>query len=158
MLKVLKQLNVYKFSPLPDDTGDTLFKKNPILQFLVEAPIYWWVDVWFPKFNLDMPLSDFNCCFDAWPEQTLFMQALAMEVNNPNIEPRQLMQILPMSTQVVGIVELTYQEIVEICENYVSGEYVYHLPRSFPNEREWVDFCETLLDIKGVRDFINEEE
>lgn len=59
-----------------------------------------------------------------------------------------------VSTQVNGKIFLQYQDIIEICEDYIAGCYKKSV---FGVEREWADFCETLLDIKGVRDLIQEE-
>ena len=61
----------------------------------------------------------------------------------------------PVSTLAKGTVFLKYQDIVEICEDYISKQYENS---DFGTEREWRDFCETLLDIKGIRDLIFGEE
>ena len=57
-------------------------------------------------------------------------------------------------TIVSGTIFLPYKDIIEICEDYVSG---YYTKSDFGIKREWTDFCETLLDIKGVRDLVQEE-
>lgn len=156
MLKVLNMVGNH-FSVR--DTGEDLFKKNPRVQFLIQAPVYWWIDTDWCVYSLALPTNKFEFCLDGWPAGALFPQSISDYISHTKkaLTPRQLMQILPMSVYIDGIVSLTYREIVEVCENYIAGEYKYVAPFSFPNEREWKDFCETLLDIRGVRDLIQEE-
>ena len=127
MLKVLSMQSYFRYKDVP---AETLFSKNLSFTFMVEAPIFWWIDFDYGlKFGFD--LSEFS------------------EYEKENA---------PMSTCVKAYVCLSYQEIVEICENYVDGVYKYEDKYyQWPNEREWRDFCETLLDIHGVRDLVKEE-
>ena len=67
------------------------------------------------------------------------------------------MQLLPLSVIVKATIQLNYRDIIEVCENYVAGEYKYTKGYGFPNEEEWKCFCETLLDIQGVRDLVKED-
>ena len=140
--------------------GDLLFEENPTFQFEILAPMYWWIEVEVPKYSFNMPLEDFEFCVDEFAEWVegapipFFKNQLSQ---SHLLSPRALMQLLPMSTYITGVIELSYQEIIEKCENYVSGEYRYYRGYSFPTEREWTDFCETLLDMKGVRDIVKED-
>ena len=156
---MLQVLNMMGNNFSVKDTGEDLFKKNPTIQFLIKAPIYWWIDADWCTYSQALPTNNFDFCFDSWPENSIFPQTMSSYIARvkKKLTPRQLMQLLPMSTYIDGIISLTYQEIIEVCENYVAGEYKYVAPFSFPNEREWKDFCETLLDIRGVRDLIEEE-
>lgn len=146
--------------PHETDTGDNLFERNPTIQFLIYAPMYWWIEVEVPKYSFHMPLEDFEFCVDEFAEWVegapipFFKNQLSQ---SHLLSPRAIMQLLPMSTYIIGIIELSYQEIIEKCENYRAGEYIYYRPFSFPTEREWTDFCETLLDLKGVRDLVKED-
>lgn len=139
------------------NNGLELFKQNPVVLFKIKAPIYWWVDIDWIKYYFDMPLSDFEFSQDGWDENLSIIRIERLATQNPNLSPRELMQILPLGTIMTGTIELSYQEIIEVCENYVAGEYTYVKGYGFPDEREWKDFCETLLDIKGVRDLVKEE-
>lgn len=154
MLRILNMNGRYK--PLPDDTGDTLFKRNADINFIIEAPMYWWLDCEFERFDFIFPKKDFRFCLDEWKISEPYIQSMQLMVEKNKISsPRKLMQILPLSTIITGRVVLSYQKIVEICENYQCGEYSYQdLRNQWPTEREWKDFCETLLDIKGVRDLV----
>ena len=79
-------------------------------------------------------------------------------ISKEKLKSRQLMQILPLSTYVEGAIMLSYQEIVGVCENYNCGEYDYkELYNEWPMSREWTDFCETLMDIRGVREILEKE-
>lgn len=153
MLQVEQVDNVLQ--PL-GNTGEELFKENSTFIFTIKAPIYWWVDCDWVKYKFNMPLSDFEFCFDTF-ESTQQQELIQAHEYISNLDPYQLMQILPLATYITGVIELSYREIVEVCENYIAGEYIYHKQYSFPNEREWTDFCETLLDIKGVRDLMEDE-
>lgn len=127
MLKVLRVISPYSLKKNLD--SETLFKDNRSFIFVIEAPLYWWIDVDGIKYGFD--LSDFS---------------------------DEARQNLSLSTNIGAMLSLTYQEIVEICEDYQAKMYRYEgKPYQWPNEREWKDFCETLLDIKGVRDLIKEE-
>jgi hypothetical protein len=144
-----------------DDTGDTLFQRNPILKLHIKAPMYWWIDADFHKWNMYMPTHDFEYCLDAWEgegKSVPYIGQMKSVIENAKLEPRQLLQILPLSTYLEGAVELSYREIVEVCENYSCGEYDYkELYNQWPMSREWTDFCETLMDIRGVREIIKKE-
>ncbi len=141
-----------------DDTGDTLFKRNPVLKLHLKAPMYWWVDADFHRWNLYMPTHDFEYCLDEWQESVPYVQNMQFIIQHAKLSPRQLMQILPLSTYLDGAVELSYREIVEVCENYSCGEYDYkELYNQWPMSREWTDFCETLMDIRGVREIVEKE-
>lgn len=156
---MLRVLEMKRMTPIKGERGEELFKENPTFQFRIEAPMYWWIDIDWPKYYFNMPLYDMKVCTDTWtntgivPELNNMLRILAHENSG---KERKIMQLLPLSTLVNAVLELNYQQVVEVCENYVAGEYVYHRHYSFPNEREWNDFCETLLDIKGVRDLIVE--
>lgn len=139
------------------NNGLELFKQNPTVIFRIKAPIYWWVDTDWIKYYFNMPLSDFEFSQDEWDENLSIIRIGRLATQNPNLSPRELMQIIPLGTIMTGTIELSYQEIIEVCENYVAGEYTYIKGYGFPDEREWKDFCETLLDIKGVRDLVKEE-
>ena len=112
-------------------TAEELFETNAPFSFYVEAPLYWWLDFDYTKFGFE--LGDFS-------------------------EKEKL--TMPVNTVVQGRAVLTYQEIIEVCEDYVSGVYNYdsNCAYRWSAEREWKDFCETLLDIKGVRDLVQEEK
>lgn len=141
------------------ETGLDYFKQNPTVILRIIAPLYWWVDIDWTKYYLNMPLSDFEFCLDGCDQELkTAMQDLSRNMADANRNERRIMQILPLSVMVTATIELKYQEIIEVCENYVNGEYTYIRGYGFPNEREWKDFCETLLDIKGVRDIVKEEK
>lgn len=155
MLQVIKILpNV----PPQHSAGDLLFEENPNFRLVIKAPIYWWVDCDWVKYSFNMPLFDFEFDFDAFAESRYYAEYTGRNIAKWQDEPRRLMQLLPLSTYMTGVIELSYREIVEVCENYVSGEYTYVKGYGFPNEREWTDFCETLLDVKGIRDLVKEEK
>jgi len=138
------------------DSGLELFKQNPAVSFTIRAPLYWWIDTDWIKYYLNMPSENLEFCVDAFGMAQ--RSELAKAYQNVNyLAPRQLMQIMPLSTLATATIELTYREIIEVCENYVEGEWKYIRGYGFPNEREWKDFCETLLDIKGVRDLVKEK-
>lgn len=141
------------------NNGLELFKQNPTVIFKIKAPIYWWVDTDWIKYYFNMPLSDFEFCLDAYTDPRIIdvMEEFADILETYTDIPRFLMQQLPLSTYMTGVIELPYREIIEVCENYVAGEYNYTKGYGFPNTREWTDFCETLLDVKGVRDLVKEE-
>lgn len=139
------------------NNGLELFKQNPTVIFKIKAPIYWWVDTDWIKYYFNMPFSDFEFCFDAFEEDNYYAEYTGRNLEKWKDEPRKLMQVLPLSTYMKGTIELSYQEIIEVCENYVAGEYIYIKGYGFPDDREWADFCETLLDVKGVRDLVKEE-
>ena len=154
MLRIEKMQFMF---PPQGATGEELFKENKTLTLVITAPIYWWVDCDWVRYSFNMPTDNFEFCYDEWEETVPAIRFERVLVQNPNLTPRALMQILPLSTYMKGIIELSYKEIVEICENYLMGEYHYNRGYSFPNEREWSVFCETLLDIKGVRDLMEDE-
>lgn len=141
------------------ESFERLFKINPTFRLHIKAPMYWWLDCDFEKYHLYMPKDNFMYCLDSWDvENNPYIQVMQREVINNNLTPRQLMQILPLSTYLEGVIELTYQEILEVCEDYNWGEYDYSgLYNQWPMSREWSDFCETLMDIKGVREIIEKE-
>ena len=145
--------------PTNTDTGDTLFTLDPSIVFVVKAPLYWWVDTDWIKYYLNMPLSDFDFCLDAFDTGKVrsAVEGLAKQLTDINASERKIMQLLPLSTIVRATIEISYREIVEVCENYLMGEYNYQKGYGFPNDREWADFCETLLDLQGIRDLMEEE-
>lgn len=111
-------------------SANLLFRENKLFTFEIVAPIYWWVD--FDGVKLGFDLSAFS---------------------------NKARQQLSVSTPVVAWATLSYQEIVEYCQAYINGEYIYEDKYySWVNEREWNDFCETLMDIRGVRDLLFGEE
>lgn len=127
MLKVERVISPYSIRN--DKCGEKLFIENKDFIFVIDAPFMWWLDVDGIRYGFE--LDEFN----------------SDDIVN-----------LPLSTSVKGVLCLSYQELVEICEDYIQGMYKY-TGRSyqFPNEREWKDFCETVLDIRGIRDLIKEE-
>lgn len=126
MLKVLKLLNPYK--QITPRSGKVLFDENRTFNFVIEAPLYWWVDV--DRLKYGWELKDFS------------------------EEERRTMSI---ATPVKAVLSLPYQDIVELCEDYACGVYKFEdEPYRWSNEREWNDLCETLLDICGVRDLVKE--
>lgn len=156
MLKVID----IRFATLEhSDDGDKLYKRNPLVQFTISAPLYWWVDVDWPKYYNNLPLSDFEMTLDCLTEQQKnAVVNLWQTIIDSGAEPRQIMQMLPLSTNVITSIELSYREIIEVCENYLAGEYHYEKPYSYPNEEEWTEFCETLLTLNGVRQILNQED
>ena len=74
-----------------------------------------------------------------------------------NIQANRVSTESTLSTLVRGNIFLHYHDIVEICEDYIAGAYRKENTKWIA-EREWTDFCETLLDIKGIRDLIFEKE
>ena len=105
-----------------------LWYMNPPFNFYVEAPLFWWLDFPYEKFGFE--LGDFS------DKEKLDM---------------------PVSTIVKGCAVLTYNEIIEVCEDYIQGAFKYEgKSYQWNAEREWNDFCETMLDIKGVRDLVQE--
>ena len=133
--------------------------ENPKFRFHIKAPMYWWLDCEFEKYNFCMPMDSFEYCWDAWGEEAPIikntMEILTNISRHSNLQPRKLMQLLPLSTYLEGDIELTYKEIIGVCENYCFGEYDYkELYNEWPISREWTDFCETLLDIAGVRTYL----
>ena len=126
MLKVLKLINPYKQN-IPR-SGEDLFNENRTFNFVIEAPIYWWIDV--DRLKYGWELKDFS------------------------EEERRTMSI---ATPIKAILSLTYQDIIEVCEDYANDMYKFdNEPYRWSNEREWNDLCETLLDICGVRDLVKE--
>lgn len=113
-----------------DILPNRLYVDNYTFTFEVRAPIFWWIDFDGIRFGFD--LSEFS----------------EFEKQNASV-----------STNVVGWIYLEYRDIVDICSCYLNGAYKYDKQDfQWSNEREWSDFCETLLDIKGVRDLIEEAE
>lgn len=156
MLQVLSM----RWSKIPtdNDTSNTLFNENPRVTFTIKAPMYWWIDIDWVKYRFNMPRYDYEFCIDESNRSIDVQRALQELLYLLSCKSdRQVMQLLPLSTIVTAKIELPYQEVITVCENYVAGEYRYTSGFSFPNEREWKDFCETLSDIKGVRDIIKEE-
>ena len=104
-----------------------LLQENPTFILSIKAPIYWWTDFNYSKigFNLE-PFSE-----------------------NERRE-------MSVSTTIEGSVVLEYKEIIGICDDYVNEEYKYTGSwYQWSNEREWNDLCETLLDIRGVRELVS---
>lgn len=132
-----------------------LFAKNPSLQFDVEAPIYWWLCL--SNFNIHHFLKDEQkldeICTDKWEncavldKLKIVLEQLSVEcVINPKKElDRQLMQILPCGAVLRGCVCMYYEDIYYLVNDTE--------PELMDNgaQREWDDFIETLMDIKGIR-------
>ena len=154
MLRILKMEHDFNVN----ESAEQLFKSDRDVLFTVEAPIYWWLTCDFEKRYFDMPKDEFKFCFDAWDQYSdTFIQQLQLKVFDTRLDFRKLMQILPLSTLVVAKVYLSYQDICEVCENYLHGEYDFkEIYNQWPMSREWTDFCETLMDIRGVRELIEE--
>lgn len=112
----------------PNISAEKLFEDNACFVFEVEAPIFWWAE--FSGERVNIRVSNFT---------------------------KKRLEKLPFSTPVRGQVFLTYQNIVELCEDYIDGAYTKERSKWIA-EREWTDFCETLFDIKGIRDLIYGEE
>lgn len=117
-------------SPVSIDKTDDLkllYEQNPTFVFQIRAPLYWWIDFDGYKFGFEIRQFD-----------------------------RFELRDMPVSTNVTAFITLTYQDIVRYCNNYIDKEFsaencIWH------NEREWADFCETLLDIAGIREIVKEE-
>ena len=112
----------------PKVSAKKLFEDNACFVFEVEAPIYWWAEFSGERVNLCTPCK----------------------LKGP-------MQKLPLDTLGQACIFLHYQDIVEICEDYIDGAYTKERSKWIA-EREWTDFCETLFDIRGVRDLLYGEE
>ena len=155
MLKVLGM----EYSTSETDS-EKLFAQNPEFRLQIKAPMYWWLDCDFEKRGLQMPTKNLEFCLDSYYEcQSIhsFLWDIKYMMKTTK-EPRKLLQIMPLSTYLEGVVILTYQQIIEVCENYQCGEYDYQeLYNQWPMSREWTDFCETLMDIRGVREIIEKE-
>ena len=126
MLKILStKVHANKY----DIDGTSLLRLDPSFTFLVEAPLYWWIDFDGVKFGFELDeFSDFE------------------------------RQNIPLSTNVKAYVHLSYEDIVTLCTDYVYGLYDYEAHTyQWNNEREWKDFCETLLDVQGIRDLVKEK-
>lgn len=125
MLRILNMQIPYKYKA--DVPAEKLFEDDICFIFEIEAPIYWWAD-----------FSGERTAFEL-PDIT------------QNFEKRK--NKIPISTMVKASVFLTYQQIVELCEDYVTGVFI----TQWPTEREYADLCETLLDIRGIRDLVQED-
>ena len=156
MLQVLGM--IYNTS---ETDGEKLFNQNPEFLLTVRAPMYWWLDCGFEKFNLCMPTKNLEFCLDSFSDCEAvrsYLWSMKYVTRNVKLEPRQLLQIMPLSTYLEGRVKLSYQQMVEVCENYACGEYDYkELYNQWPISREWTDFCETILDVHGIREIIEKE-
>ena len=75
--------------------------------FKIKAPLYWWVDCSYPTHFLNMPLDDFEFCFESFPKDSDVYKTIVKEVASRNYSPRQLMQILPLGTYATGTILLT---------------------------------------------------
>lgn len=127
MLNVVGMGSVY--CSISDTTPEELLRINAPFNFYIVAPLYWWLDFNYDKFGFE--LGDFSD-----------KEKLDMSVSTP----------------VKGCAVLTYAEIVEICEDYLRGVFKYEgQAHQWNAEREWTDFCEILLDVKGIRDLVKEE-
>lgn len=151
---MLRILNIEGIKLNSADTGEILYSKNPTLVFTIEAPMYWWIDCEFSHFSFILPKNNLRYCFDSWDTDNPYIQRMQLALQNITDE-RQLMQVMPLGTIFSAKVELSYHQILELCENYVTGEYDYRgFYNQWPTEREWTDLCESLLDIRGIRDFV----
>ena len=141
--------------PSDNDTGDILLLKNPAIQLTVVAPIFWWKDSNFNYSPLELTTSkkwnDF--CLDEWELNEPIIQGLIlklMKLCGSKTDLRKTLEILPMGTMVEGNISLDYSDIVDYCKDYLDGSLLNC--EVLPTSREWTDFCETLLDIRGVRE------
>ena len=166
MLKVEKV--TWQVPPAIDDTAERLFKRNSQILFTISAPIFWWKDTNF-KFSEQSLLENKNFLdfiFDEWTpsekliqELTLAIQQEQNKISFMDLDQKQfrrLLEILPMGTMVRGSVCLSYQEVIQYVEDYLDGSMF--TTDFLPTRREWSDFCETLLDLRGVRIYVREEE
>lgn len=123
---------VFTFSPYKRDevvSAEQLFKDNKLFAFKVVAPLHWWIDIDGKKFWFNLRQFSEN-------------------------ERREM----PLSTKVEATISLSYCDIIGICRDYIKGLYRYtNESNQWPNTREWTDFCETLLDIRGVRELVEGE-
>ena len=104
-----------------------LLQENPSFILSIRAPIFWWMDFDYTKVGFN--LEDFS-----------------------EEERREM----PVSTIIEGSTILEYHEIVGLCDDYINGTYKYEGSwYQWSNEREWNDLCETLLDIRGVRELVS---
>ena len=126
MLRVLNMTVPYKYKP--DVPKEKLFDDNVCFIMEIEAPIFWWVEY-----------SGERTAFDL-KEINKYLETKKRKVS--------------ISTSVKARIFINYQDIVEICEDYILGEYT----SQWKADREWADFCETLMDIKGIRDLLYGEE
>ena len=155
---MLKVLNIECSLPAIDDTGEVLFKRNPIYYFTIEAPLYWWLDsevVTLERSNFILPREDFKYCFDGFHQSCPEIQMTEHYMSNKKHTDRQLIQIMPLGTLTTAVLRLPYQQIVELCENFSEGEYAYHRAfNEWDNEQEWKDFCEELFKIRGIKELV----
>lgn len=148
----------YIENPIIDSSAEELFNENPIITMRVKAPMFWWANCDFDRYDMCMPVSDFEYCLDAWGEGTPYIREMQFAIKETKASKRKLLQILPVSTYLEATIRMEYQQIVEVCENYCCGDYDYNgLYNQWPMSREWADFCETLLDIRGVRELLEKE-
>ena len=152
---MLKTLNIESNKLV--DTGFFLFKRNPVLIFTIQAPIYWWLDSEVVTYERDifiLPTEELSFCFDTFAPGYTETQKERFKVSK-RYSSRQWIQKMPLGTLVTGNITLTYRQIVEICENYVAGEYDYHGAfNEWDNEKEWNEFCEELFTIRGISELV----
>ncbi len=155
---MLKVLNVDYPRHAIDDTGELLFSKNPIYLFTVEAPLFWWLDsevASLERSNFTLPDSDYRYCFDSFQRSCSFIQMTEHFMNLKGNTNRQSIQVMPLGTLTTAVLRLPYRQIIELLENYVSGEYAYHGAfNEWDDETEWKEFCEELFKIRGTKELV----
>ena len=166
MLKVEKV--TWQTPPTIDDDGESLLRRNPQILFTVSAPIFWWLDTNF-RFATHSLIENKNfsdLVFDEWAPHEKIIQELSLEIQKEQSKIsifevaskqfRRTLEILPLGTMVQGKIILSYKDVIKYVEDYLD-ESLFSVD-FLPTRREWSDFCETLLDLRGVRTYVKEEE
>lgn len=146
--------DIAKMSP------EDLFDDDTALTLVIEGPLYWWfsIDELFEE-EVDELISkdtELKFCFDTWDSDEKICDFIRNAVNQALVENnssvgdrKKVLQVLPMGTMLTSTVHASYRAIVYEVMDYLSGMYE---DNSLPVSREWKDYFETLMDIKGVRE------
>lgn len=129
MLKVYSMGYPYQYEHI-DMSPQELFDDNNCFILGIEAPIYWWLEFNGERARVILPYTPKNIDRDS-------------------------LKKLPLSTTMRSNVFLHYQEIIEIVEDYILQAYSDENTKWIAG-REWKDFCETLMDIRGVRELLHD--
>lgn len=135
-----------------------IYEEDEFISLTITAPLYWWIDTDFFSENSVFNIRDYTdlkFCFDEWTGEKKITDIIGNAVTQAQVENyfehgsvRKLFQILPLGIMITASVTTTYVTLVRDCEEYLRGKgYTYTFA-----EREWKDFYETLLDIKGIRE------